>query len=83
MNKVRFAALVLAVSPVLMAARCPGGEETSVTCSVTARDALAVTVDCVDNHGNVAPGGGRFPLPGPNTWPGCKVDTFWPSCKDI
>jgi hypothetical protein len=83
MNKARFAVLVVAILPVLMAAKCPGGTETNVTCSVTARDAVAVTTECKDNHGQFAPGGGRQNLPGPNIWPGCTVGTFWPSCKDV
>lgn len=83
MSKLRFAALVAVLLPVLMAARCPGGAETNVTCSVVSRDANAITIECKDNHGQFAPGGGRKSLPGPNTWPGCTPMTFWPSCKDL
>jgi hypothetical protein len=81
MNKARFAVLVVALLASL--AGCKLGEETNATCSVTARDAVAVTTECKDNHGQFAPGGGRQNLPGPNTWPGCTVGTFWPSCKDV
>jgi hypothetical protein len=81
MNKARFAVLIVALLASL--AGCKLGEETNVTCSVTARDAVAVTTECKDNHGQFAPGGGRQNLPGPNTWPGCTVGTFWPLCKDV
>lgn len=81
MNKAQVAVLTLALLAPL--AGCKLGEETNVTCSVTARDAVAVTTECKDNHGQFAPGGGRQNLPGPNTWPGCTAGTFWPSCKDV
>lgn len=79
MNKLRFVAVVAAVLPVLMAARCPGGTETVESCNITARTDTTITLSCQDNHGKHTR---DDVLDEPyDLYPKCQVNTYWPACK--
>lgn len=53
-------------------------EDRTLTCTVTARNNLTLTLDCIDKKGTKT----RFikDIPG-DLYPGCQVNTPWEACK--
>jgi hypothetical protein len=87
-SKWRLAAATVAILPVLMAAECklPGKKEDPPnhgSCNVLGRDVNSkgqphMELDCdLDGTRDSAP-----PIPAPDSYPKCNVNTYWPACQD-